>query len=258
MKTGRICKVMRLIGFYLCAAMVLLLLIPLLAGILNIGNASGMVFFSLLGLYCLFYERVHAIIARLWHHTAGKCGLLILAAVGTLAVLTVALTGILMIRAAYRKPAENATVVVLGCQVRGSVPSLMLTERLEAATEYLREHPQAKCIVSGGQGVGEDISEAECMQRYLIAQGIDAARIYKEDQSTSTRENIAFSAEIIRREGCLSEIALVTNEFHQYRASRIAEKLGLSAGAVNGKTAPWLIETYVLREMFGIVYEWVL
>lgn len=258
MKTGRICKVMRLIGFYVCAAMVLLLLIPLPAGILNIGNASGIVFFSLLGLYCLFYQRVHAIIARLWQHTAGKCGLLVLAVIGILAVLTAAITGILMIRAACRKPAENATVVVLGCQVRGSAPSLMLTERLDAAAEYLRAHPQAKCIVSGGQGVGEDISEAECMQRYLVAQGIDAARIYKEDRSTSTRENLAFSAEIIRREGWSSETALVTNEFHQYRASRIAEKLGLSAGAVNGKTASWLIATYVLREMFGIVYEWVL
>lgn len=52
------------------------------------------------------------------------------------------------------------------------------------------------------------------------------------------------------------EIAIVTNEFHEYRAGVIAGRLGLSYGAVSAKTAWWLLPTYYARELFGVLYEW--
>ena len=69
--------------------------------------------------------------------------------------------------------ATDSTVVVLGCQVKGEAPSLTLTERLDAAYDYLCSHPDAACILSGGQGDDEKISEAECMYRYLTKKGFD-------------------------------------------------------------------------------------
>ncbi|MCI8889140.1 MAG: YdcF family protein, partial [Hungatella sp.] len=47
-----------------------------------------------------------------------------------------------------------------------------------------------RAILSGGQGKGEDITEAEAMYRYLKARGIDAGRLIREKESVSTWENL--------------------------------------------------------------------
>ena len=70
---------------------------------------------------------------------------------------------------------------------------LTLARRLDAALAYLEENPKAYVVVSGGQGAGEDISEAEAMRRYLAARGIEESRILMEDKSMSTLENFLFS-----------------------------------------------------------------
>lgn len=162
----------------------------------------------------------------------------------------------LMVKAAAARPAENATVIVLGCKVYGERPSIMLEARLDAALEYLNANPESACIVSGGQGSDELIPEAECMYLYLTSHGIAAERIYQEDKSTTTRENIAFSYEIIKEQGLNASIAIATNEFHEYRAGKIAENFGLEYGAVSGSTVLWLLPTYYARELLAILYEW--
>ena len=162
-----------------------------------------------------------------------------------------------MIRAASRKPAEDATVVVLGCRVYGKRASLSMVERLEAAYEYLSDNETAVCILSGGQGSGEEITEAECMYRWLVDKGIDSKRLYKEEKSASTRENLAFSKQLIWAEGLNPVMAITTSEYHQYRAGKIAESLDIEYGAISGKTAIWLFPTYYVRELYGILYEWI-
>ena len=162
----------------------------------------------------------------------------------------------LIIHAAVRKPEENATAIVLGCRVYGETPSLMLVKRLEAAFDYLNKHPGASCVLSGGRGPGENISEAECMYRWLLQKGIDAGRLYKEDQSESTRENLSFSEAIISEEGLPESVAIVTDSFHLYRAGAEAQKLGLRYGSVPGKTPWWLLPTFLVREYYAILYHW--
>ena len=51
-------------------------------------------------------------------------------------------------------------VVVLGAQIHGSRPSRTLRERLDKAAGYLEEHPEAFCVVTGGQGADETQTEA--------------------------------------------------------------------------------------------------
>ena len=231
-------------------------LTPMARGIVNIGNLTGAAVCALLAAYLFWMGAAHRLIARLWQPAIGK---IVLGALGFAAaaalVLAVVISGF-MIHAATRAPKGEATVVVLGCQVHGSNASLMLRERLDAALVYLNDHPDAPCVVSGGQGNGEDISEAECMYRYLVKNGIDPARIYKEERSTSTRENLAFSDEIIKANDLPQDLAVVTNEFHEYRARQIAHALGLSHSAVSAETAPWLFPTFYVRELYGILYEW--
>lgn len=61
---------------------------------------------------------------------------------------------------------------------------------IRASSREPEENTTAVCIVSGGKGDSENISEAEAMYRWLVDKGIDSSRIYKEDKSTSTVENI--------------------------------------------------------------------
>ena len=148
-------------------------------------------------------------------------------------------------------------LIVLGAGVNGTVPSLSLRERLDAAYDYLSENPEVICIVSGGQGNNENISEALCMYNDLTHRGIPAERVWMEDKATSTRENIAFSLALIEENtGTRPTTAgVLSNEYHLYRAGRIAQAQGLDAVPVPAKTR-WvsLYINYFLREIAAVWY----
>lgn len=226
--------------------------------IMNLGNGTGAVIMALIIAYGVFMPKINQAIKKLY---AQKIGKVILTGIFVIVAAVILLAGVetaFMIKAATAKPSENATVVVLGCRAYGSRPSIMLASRLDAAYEYLTEHPDAICIVSGGQGPDESMPEAECMYLYLTEKGIAPERIYQENRSTSTRENLLFSREIIEAEGLNPEIAIVTNEYHEYRAGMVADALEMEHSAVPARTPLWLFPTYYIRELYGIIYEWVL
>ena len=229
----------------------------LVAGICNIGNLTGMIISILLMFYIKCMPLVHMGVQKLWKKKVGKGVLLSLGTIMISVILLVVVETGCMISSATKEPEKNATAVVLGCRVYGERPSLSLVERLEAAYVYLTEHPQAVCVVSGGKGDGENISEAEAMYRWLTDKGIDASRIYKEEKSTDTDENIRFSKEIIEQNNLHEDIAIITSEYHTYRAGIIADKYELNYGAAPGKTAIWLLPTFYVRELYAILAEWI-
>lgn len=248
-------SVLRVIALLTGAAGAVCFLLPALtARIVNIGNVTGFLVSACLFVYGCRQARVHGLVragirsgppARILIAAAG------LAAAG-IAVTAVVLTG-MMIRAARKEPAADASVVVLGCEVRGEEPSLMLRTRMDAAVTWLLDHPEAVCVVSGGRGENERISEAECMFRYMTARGIAPDRILLEDRSVSTRENLAFSARILRERGLGKDVAVVTNEFHACRACLIAGSLGLCAGTIPAPSPWWLFPTFYVRELYGLL-----
>lgn len=142
-------------------------------------------------------------------------------------------------------------LVVLGAQVRGTVPSRALKKRLDTAAEYLGKNPETKVVVSGGKGAGEEISEAEAMENYLLELGIEKDRIIMEDQSATTSENLRYTGELIDRE---KKIGLVTNNFHIYRALKMAEKQGYThAVGVAAPSDPLYQIHYLVREFFALI-----
>ncbi|MBQ8247958.1 MAG: YdcF family protein [Lachnospiraceae bacterium] len=226
--------------------------------IMNLGNGTGAVIMALIMAYGAFMSKINQAIKKLYAQKIGKVILIGILVVVVAVILLAAVETAFMIKAATAKPSEDATVVVLGCRAYGSRPSIMLASRLDAAYEYLTEHPEAICIVSGGQGPDESMPEAECMYLYLTEKGIAPERIYQENRSTSTRENLLFSQEIIEAEGLSPEIAIVTNEYHEYRASMVGHALEMDCSSIPASTPLWLFPTYYMRELYGIIYEWVL
>ena len=159
---------------------------------------------------------------------------------------------IAMVAAIRNTPPENGTVIVLGCKVYGSQPSPMLQRRLNTALKYLNANPDSPVICSGGLSAGDPYSEAKVMAQYLYDHGIPQERIYLEERSTSTAENIAFSAQIIRDHGLSSQIALATDGFHQLRSQIFSRKNGLQPGALPAPTSWNVIPCYWVREWLGL------
>ena len=148
-------------------------------------------------------------------------------------------------------------MIVLGAGINGSTPSRSLQDRIDAAYAYLTEHPQVQCIVSGGQGPGENLTEAQCMYDHLTAMGIDGSRIWLEDRSTSTLENIEFSLNVIEEKtGSRPDAAgILSSEYHLYRAGLFAKQQGLTAVGIPARTY-WrhLFVSYFVREIFAVLY----
>ncbi len=145
-------------------------------------------------------------------------------------------------------------VIVLGAQWKNGGPSYVLAKRLDAALAYLKDNPDTMVVVSGGQGSDEPISEAEGMAGYLEAAGIEPERIMQEDASTDTNENLEFSAAFIDK--AEARVVIVTNNFHVYRAMKIARKKGYAN--VEGLAAdsyPSMLPNNLLREFFGVAKD---
>lgn len=150
-------------------------------------------------------------------------------------------------------------VIVLGAGVNGTEPSLSLLNRLETTLSYLETYPDATCVVSGGQGAGEKITEADCMYNWLTAKGISPERILREEKASSTEENYKYSFDLIRSRGYdpADGVAVVSSEYHLYRAKLLAQKQGVDVKTVSARTSyPLLMTNYFIREAFAVTYLW--
>lgn len=235
-------------------AVLVMFIIPLFSGTLNTGSYFGFVIGAvtlLMGIFTpkLFHSGKKAV--RYIFRT-----LLIIYAVLVAYAATLSVFMIANMNDAPEKDGSR-TVVVLGCQVRRDGPSLMLSRRVDAAYNYLSEDEKANCIVSGGKGDNEHISEAEAMYEALVNDGIAQNRITKEDKSSSTYENLLFSKQILEDNGKPLRIAIVTDAFHQWRARLQAESLGYDVKCVSAATPWYLIPVYWVREWFALSYLFV-
>lgn len=216
---------------------------------------SGLVAFGIAALI-LCYRLLGAFAKR--HPKPAKVLRMIMTVCLCLGLIAAAITGIFIARAGFGSADTPCQyVIVLGAGVNGTVPSLSLRYRLDAAYDYLTANPDAICIVSGGQGPGEDITEAACMYADLTAHGIAPERIWLEDAATNTRENIANSLSLIEEKtGVRPESAgIISSEYHLYRAGMFASEQGLEMVGIPAKTR-WvsLRINYFLREIVAVWY----
>ena len=154
---------------------------------------------------------------------------------------------------------ERSYLIVLGAAVHGDRPSLSLYHRLTSALEYLEQYPNSKAVLSGGQGNGENISEALCMHDWLVSSGIEEERLIMEDRSTSTMENLMFSMEKLKENGGTpDDVAILSSNYHLYRAKEMARSLGMEpAGVCCVPGYPIYTLGMFIREAFGLTHLWV-
>lgn len=153
---------------------------------------------------------------------------------------------------AKQKPKNNADyLIVLGARVIGTRLSQSLLRRAEVALHYLKENETTKIIVSGGQGVDEDISEAEALKRYFLKNGIKKERILIENQSTTTLENLTFSKKLLPNDQVF--VVIVTSDFHTFRSYYYARLLQFQhVETLSAPTPKHVRKKMIIRELFAI------
>lgn len=166
----------------------------------------------------------------------------------------------------FEKPDEEPEyIVVLGTTVYESGPCYLLRQRLLETAKWADVYKDAKIVVTGGRGKTEPFTEGGEMKRYLVEElGIEKERILVEEASVNTYENMTFAGEILKKEDPnfsyeKTPVLVVTNNFHMYRALKIAQKAGYEnlSGAPSG-TYPLLFPHYMVREFCAILKNMVL
>ena len=174
--------------------------------------------------------------------------------VGIICLVPVLITLFLMIYGNTGSPDyDEDVIIVLGAGIRGETVTAPLALRLNAALDYFKKNPNALVVVCGGLGDRATITEAEAMERYLFSNGVPMNRIIKEDRSTNTYENLVFAKEILDDYFPGGFRAVVTtSDFHLFRASYIASRLGMPVNRTGASTPLVSLPAYCLREMLAI------
>lgn len=242
----RLLSIIRNIGGIL---LVLSVIPPFYVGVINTFVLLPAVF----GLFLLVFP----LISKLVHHTGEKTEKKIIRLFISMVIIAALFIGSELIciwtNSARQAAPADSVVIVLGAQVKNSRPTLILSGRIHAAADYLTAHPDAVCIASGGQGSDEDISEAQCIRDTLVNEyNISPGRIYLEDTSVSTTENLENSAGIIAKMNLSRNVVLVTDGFHMFRAKFLTSREGLTPYACPARTDKRLVFYLYVRELFGI------
>lgn len=151
-------------------------------------------------------------------------------------------------------------VIVLGAGLNGDQVGRQLAGRLDKAVEYCSKNAEAVIVVSGGQGSDEQVTEAYAMEQYLIAKGISADRIIREDASTSTYTNLRNSKRLLDEyfgEGNDYRVTLITSGYHIYRAVAIAGNLGIDCTHYHSGIEWYTVPMRYLRESAAVIKLWI-
>ena len=144
---------------------------------------------------------------------------------------------------------EYGAVIILGCQVKeDGTLSRQLEDRLALGLKLWQARPDSVVVVCGGQGINEPVTEAAAMKEYLTAHGVPERSILMETQSKNTLENIRLSKAML---GSIRKVAVVTSDYHVFRAGMIAEELGEKLEGIGSPTKRYFWINAFVREFIA-------
>ncbi|WP_353946850.1 YdcF family protein [Streptomyces sp. HUAS MG91] len=152
-------------------------------------------------------------------------------------------------------------VVVLGSGLIGGtkVPPLLASRLERARKEHARLSRRGRrpvLITSGGQGPDEKLPESHAMADYLTGEGFPADLITREDRSTTTDENLAFSKALMEKANPGYRCVIVTNNYHVFRAAVTARRTGVRGHVVGAPTASYFWPSAMLREFVALLVSY--
>src|SRR5699024_5410993 len=200
---------------------------------------------------------------------------------------------LLYARRRRRRPVEAVVVLGSGVRDGRVSPLLAarLARAVEVRAEHQSAGWPAPVIIpSGGQGPDEIEPEGDSMARWLREHDVAAGAIVVEPRARTTEENLRFSADLLAgtapnpelasgapgasggtdssggasprgepapgASGVLpvpGSMAVVTNDYHAFRAALQARRLGLDADAVGARTASYFVPSAYLREFVAVL-----
>lgn len=151
-------------------------------------------------------------------------------------------------------------VVVLGAGLAGGerVTALLASRLDQGRRVYARSRAAGRStiiVVSGGQGEDERVSEAEAMRRHLLESGVEPSHVHCEDRSRTTEQNLAFSSALLRDLQVNGRVAVVTSNYHAFRAATLMRKAGITGYAVGARTARYFWPSAMVREYVALLRD---
>ena len=131
----------------------------------------------------------------------------------------------------------------------------LLKRRIDKAVEayHKSKNPRIKIIASGGQGGDEKISEAQAICNYLLEEtDVPREAILLEESSTTTYENLLFSKEMGEKLVASPRFLFVTNDYHVFRTSTYARRIGMKGDGLGCRTAAYYIPSAFIREYIAL------
>ena len=130
--------------------------------------------------------------------------------------------------------AENVILLGGGIDKDGKLPKSVIA-RVEKTAEYLNQHPDSICVVTGGTLKWLPYPEAPELKNQLIKRGVASERILVEDQALDTIQNFQLSSKMLAdfRGVSIQEVldtptAVVTSSYHLRRSERLARRMGFT------------------------------
>lgn len=156
---------------------------------------------------------------------------------------------------------ENFDYLILlggGIDKKGRLPKSVIN-RTKIAADYLKEHENVICVVTGGTLKWLPVAEAPELKNQLVKFGISPERILTEDKALDTIQNFKFSCQKLseftgksKSQILDSKIVAVTSNFHLRRAERLAKRMGFTNISGLGAKCPaiYIVHNY-LREILA-------
>ncbi len=152
-------------------------------------------------------------------------------------------------------------LLIFGAAVKpDGQPSGTLRRRVEGGWQLGRDNPQARFVVTGGQG-RYGPPEAHVMKSLLCELGARDEQIIVDDQSLDTLDSAIACAAILRRESLpVEKVTVCSSPYHNYRCQLLLRLLGIRCErgdmpddrAALG-TAKWLY--YAFREAVAMPWD---
>ncbi len=153
-------------------------------------------------------------------------------------------------------PLEQRAALVLGAKTKDNVMSNALRARVDYAIELYQTGQVGAVIFTGGfrdKDPAREQSESALARDYAVQRGVPTQRIWIEQRSTTTLENLRESQSIVNSQG-FAQVALISDRWHLARAQAMARDLDLpvvpAPTPYSVYRSPWHQAKFIWRELW--------